>query len=58
MENTYREQSHQAARKAIECDVNESEARKDEDDQLASYYYEQSVHYRKQSAKLLRDAEK
>jgi hypothetical protein len=56
--NDKQKQGIAAAKKAIQCDADESQARKDEDDQLADYYYEQSVHYRKQSAKLLRESEK
>jgi hypothetical protein len=58
MKNTYAEQALQAAKTAIEYDVQESEARKNDEHELAQHCLEQAIYYRGQSRKLMRESEK
>jgi hypothetical protein len=58
MKTNYEEQAHQAAKTATAYDVQESEARKNDEHELANHCLDQATYYRGQSRKLLRESEK
>tara|TARA_R110000851_G_scaffold88070_3_gene192183 strand:+ start:1074 stop:1250 length:177 start_codon:yes stop_codon:yes gene_type:complete len=58
MKTNYLEQSIEAAKTAIEYDVKESEARKNDEHELAQHCLDQATYYRGQSRKLYREFQK
>jgi hypothetical protein len=58
MKSDYFEQAFEATKTAIEYDVKESEARKNDENELAQHCLEQAIYYRGQSRKLMRESEK